>query len=84
MWRQDNAFGYETMDDLEITTEFLQEIAETKSLAVLDDPDRAEELRAALDRLKERASWLGERFERRKTNKRLQQGEHLNLMHQQM
>jgi hypothetical protein len=43
MWRQDNAFGYETMDDLEITTEFLQEVAETKSLAVLDDPDRAGE-----------------------------------------
>ncbi|WP_246707515.1 plasmid pRiA4b ORF-3 family protein [Mesorhizobium sp. NZP2077] len=84
IWRQDNAFGYETMDDLEITTEFLQEVAETKSLAVLDDPDRAEELRAALDRLKERASWLGNRFERRKTNERLQQGEHLNLMHQQM
>ncbi|WP_281024698.1 plasmid pRiA4b ORF-3 family protein [Rhizobium jaguaris] len=57
MWRRDNAFGYETMDDLEITTEFLQEVAETKSLVVLDAPDRAEELRAALDRLKERASW---------------------------
>ncbi|MCW1413727.1 plasmid pRiA4b ORF-3 family protein [Rhizobium sp. 1AS11] len=84
MWRQDNAFGYETMDDLETTTEFLQEAAETKSLAVLDDPDRAEELRGSLERLKERASWLGEHFERRKTNERLQQNEHLNLMHQQM
>lgn len=84
MWRQDNAFGYETMDDLEIATEFLKEVAETKSLAALDDPDRADELRAALERLNERADWLGERFERRKTNARLQQGEHLNLMHQQM
>ncbi|MCW1754170.1 plasmid pRiA4b ORF-3 family protein [Rhizobium aouanii] len=56
MWRQDNAFGYETMDDLEITTEFLQEVAKKKSFAVLDDPDRAEELRASLGRLKERAS----------------------------
>lgn len=72
------------MDDLEITTEFLQEVAETKSLAVFDDPERADELRAALERLNERASWLSERFERRKTNERLQQGEHLNIMHQQM
>ncbi|CLP74782.1 Uncharacterised protein [Mycobacterium tuberculosis] len=72
------------MDALEITTEFLQDVAKTKSLAVLDDPERLEELRAALERLNERACWLGERFERRKTNERLQQGEHLNLMHQQM
>ncbi len=84
MWRQDNAFGYETMDDLVITTEFLQEVTETKSLAMLDDPDRGDELRAALERLKQRASWLGENFERRKTNERLQHGEHLSLMHQQM
>lgn len=82
MWRQDNAFGYETMDDLATTAEFLQKVAETKSLAALDDLDRTE--RAALERLKKRASWLGERFESRKTNERLQQGEHLNLMHQQM
>ncbi|WP_092577459.1 plasmid pRiA4b ORF-3 family protein [Rhizobium lusitanum] len=84
MWRQDNAFGYETMDDLVITTEFLQEVTETKSLAMLDDPDRGDELRAALERLKQRASCLGENFERRKTNERLQRGEHLSLMHQQM
>ena len=84
MWRRDNAFGYETMDDLEIATEFLKEVAETKSLAALADPDRADELHAALERLNERADWLGESFERRKTNERLQQGEHLNLMHQQM
>ncbi|MCY1667332.1 plasmid pRiA4b ORF-3 family protein [Rhizobium sp. SL86] len=84
MWRQDNAFGYETMDDLEITTAFLQDITENKSFAMLNDPDRGEELRAARERLKERASWLGERFERRKANKRLRQGEHLYLMHQQM
>ncbi|WP_336247076.1 plasmid pRiA4b ORF-3 family protein [Allorhizobium ampelinum] len=80
MWRQGNA----TMDDLDITMAFLQEVSEAKSLAVLGGSDRAEELRAALDRLTERASWLGNRFERRKTNERLQQGEHLNLMHQQM
>ncbi|TIN17571.1 MAG: plasmid pRiA4b ORF-3 family protein, partial [Mesorhizobium sp.] len=38
MWRQDNAFGYEMMDDLETAAEFLQEVSETKSLAALDDP----------------------------------------------
>jgi hypothetical protein len=84
MWRQDNAFGYETMDDLEITTEFFQEVVETKSLAMLGDPEREAELRDALERLRERAAWLGERFERRETNERLKQGEHFNLMHQQM
>ncbi|NRP89036.1 hypothetical protein GFPCMMHI_04961 [Ensifer adhaerens] len=84
MWRQDNAFGYEMTGDLVITTQFLQEVTETKSLAMLDDPDRGHELRAALERLKERASWLGENFERRKTNERLQHGERLSLIHQQM
>lgn len=84
MWRQDNAFGYEMMDDLETAAEFLQEVGETKSLAAMNDPDRAEELHATLERLKERASWLGQRFERRKVNERLRQGEYLILMHQQM
>lgn len=84
MWRQDNAFGYEMMDDLETAVEFLKEVSETKSLAALDDPGRAEELRATLERLKERASWLGQPFARRIANERLRQGEHLVLMHQQM
>ena len=44
MWRQDNAFGYEMMEDLETAADFLQEVSETKSLAALDDPGRAEEL----------------------------------------
>lgn len=35
-----------------------REVAETKSIAALDNPDRAEELRATLDGPKERASWL--------------------------
>jgi hypothetical protein len=72
------------MDDLVITTEFLQDITETKPLAMPNDPDRGDELRAALERLRERASWLGENFKRRKTNERLRQDEHLSLMHQQM
>lgn len=84
MWRQDNAFGYEMMDDLETAAEFLQEVSETKSLAALNDPGRAEELRATLERLKEHASWLGQPFVRRKANERLRQGEHLVLMHQQI
>lgn len=49
MWRQDNAFGYEMMDDLKSAAEFLQEVAETKSVAALDDPDRANCARRWID-----------------------------------
>jgi hypothetical protein len=37
IWRQDNAFVYGSMVELEITTELLQEPTETKSIAMLND-----------------------------------------------
>ncbi|WP_245295334.1 hypothetical protein [Manganibacter manganicus] len=72
------------INDLETATEVLQEISEATSFVAFDGPDRAEELRDALERIEERASWLGQPFERRKVSERLRQGEHLILMHQEM
>jgi hypothetical protein len=84
MWRQDNAFGYEMVDDLATTVALFQEISDTKSFAALEDPDRWEEFRETLERIEQRVSWQGQPFERRKVNERLRQGDHLVLMHQQM
>lgn len=84
MWRQDNAFGYEMVDDLATTVALFQEISDTKSFAELEDPDRWEEFRETLERIEQRVSWQGQPFERRKVNERLRQGDHLVLMHQQM
>lgn len=40
IWRQDNAFGYEMMDDLVIAAEFLQEVGETKLSWLSFEPPR--------------------------------------------
>lgn len=48
MSRQDKVFGYEAMNNLEITTAFLHDITETKSLAILNTPDRGEGPRAEM------------------------------------
>lgn len=64
--------------------EFIQEISDTRSFAVLEDPDRVEELRETLFRIEDRKALLGKPFERRKVNERLRQNEHLTLMYQQM
>jgi len=84
MWRQDNAFGYEMVDDLATTVALFQEISDTNSFAMMDEPDRWEEFRETLERIDQRVSWQGQPFERRKVNERLRQGDHLVLVHQQM
>ncbi|WP_245450315.1 plasmid pRiA4b ORF-3 family protein [Chelatococcus asaccharovorans] len=84
MWRRDEVLGLALDEDLVMALEFMQEIGDTRSLAILDDPDRADEFRDLLFRIKVRSDLLGLRFERRKVNERLRQSEHLNLMHQQM
>ncbi|RJT19559.1 hypothetical protein D3227_40285 [Mesorhizobium waimense] len=70
--------------DLATALEFIQEIGDTRSLAILEDPDRAAELQELLFRIEGRAALLGKPFEQRKVNERLRRGEHLTLMHQQM
>lgn len=84
MWQRDEALGPDLHEDLATALEFVTEIGDTGSLAVLDDPDRAGELQELLFRIKGRATLLGQSFERRKVNDRLRQSEHLILMHQQM
>ncbi|RUU72603.1 plasmid pRiA4b ORF-3 family protein [Mesorhizobium sp. M7A.F.Ca.MR.362.00.0.0] len=84
MWQRDEALGPDLHEDLATALEFITEIGDTRSLAVLDDPDRAGELQELLFRIKGRATLLGQSFEERKVNDRLRQSEHLILMHQQM
>ncbi len=78
------AFGYEMVDDLATTVALFQEISDTNSFAMMDDPDRWEEFRETLERIDQRVSWQVQPFERRKVNERLRQGDHLVLVHQQM
>lgn len=84
MRRKDDALGLEMDEDLVTALEFIQEISDTQSLAILEDRDRAAELRELLFRIESREGLLGKPFERQKVNERLRRGEHLTLMHQQM
>lgn len=85
-WTQqlDDALGYGLNDDFATVLEFIQEISDARSFAVLENPDRVEELRETLFRIEDRKALLGKPFERRKVNERLRQDEHLTLMYQQM
>ncbi len=80
----DYVFEPEMYDDLALAANFMEEACRTKSFAAIDDPDRAEELREALGRIEVRASMLGVPFSRKAVNRRLHDGEHLVLMHQQI
>ncbi|TIN00001.1 MAG: hypothetical protein E5Y38_14755 [Mesorhizobium sp.] len=84
MWQRDEALGPDLHEDLATALEFITEFGDTRSLAVLDDPDRAGELQELLFRIKGRTTLLGQSFERLKVNDRLRKSEHLVLMHQQM
>lgn len=84
MRQKGEALGLEMDEDLVTALEFIQEISDTRSLAILEDPDRAAELQELLFRIEDRAALLGKPFERRKVNERLRRAEHFTLMHQQM
>lgn len=71
-------------EDLAIALEFIQEIDDTRSFAIVDEANRKDELQELLFRIKARSDLLGRPFERRKVNERLRQDQHLTLMHQQM
>ncbi|MBA8903875.1 hypothetical protein [Phyllobacterium sp. P30BS-XVII] len=58
-------------DDLAMAAEFLKEISDTQSFALLDDPHRAAELRETLFRIEQRATLLGKSFKQRNVNERL-------------
>ncbi|BBD36375.1 MULTISPECIES: IS1096 element passenger TnpR family protein [Phyllobacteriaceae] len=56
MWQRDEALGPDLHEDLATALQFITEIGDTRSLAVLDDPDRAWELQELLFRIKGRAT----------------------------
>lgn len=76
--------GYGLDNDFATVTEFIKDISDTRSFAVLEDLDRVEELWETLLRIEDRKALLGKPFERRRVNERLRQDEHLTLMYQQM
>jgi hypothetical protein len=82
--RQHEAMRFEAMSDLETMTEVLEEVLRTRTTAALDDPDTRWDFEAALERMRERESFLPVPFSRREVNARLRRGEHRVLMHQQM
>jgi hypothetical protein len=81
--RRHEAVGLEAMDDLDTVTGVLEEVLRTRTTAVLDDPDTRREFEAALERMRERESFLPVPFSRRAVNARFRRGEHRSLMHQQ-
>ena len=82
--QEDETFGLGLDEDLASAIEFIKDISDTQSFAILDDPDRADEFRELLFRIDRRNALLDRTFKRRKVNERLRQKEHLTLMHQQM
>ena len=84
MWQRDETLGLDLDEDLAMALEFMQEISDTRSLAILDDPDQSEELQELLFKIKARSDFLGQPFEWRKVSERLRQDEHLNFMYQQI
>ena len=62
--------------------EVLEEVLRTRATAVLDDSDTRWEFEAALERMRERESFLPVPFSRRQVNARLRRGEHRVFMHQ--
>ena len=63
--------------------EVLEQVLRTCTTAVLDDSDTRREFEAALERMRERESFLPVPFSRREVNARLRRGEHRSLMNQQ-
>jgi hypothetical protein len=84
MRQEDEALGLGLDDDLVTAMEFIKDISDSGSFAVLDDADRADEFRELLFRIGRRNALLGRAFKLRKVNERLRRDEHLTLMHQQM
>ncbi len=81
---QRDAAGLDARNDLDTVAEVLEEVLRTRTTAALDDPDTRWEFEAALERMRERESFLPVPFSRREVNARLRRGEHRVLMHQQM
>jgi len=75
--------GFEALEDLAEIGEVLATIAETRSLAVLDEPENRDRFETAVERMQERERWLPKEFCRIQINDRLRQEEHKRLMHQQ-
>jgi hypothetical protein len=80
---QRDATGLDAMNDLDTVAEVLEQVLRTRTTAALDDPDTRWEFEAALERMRERESFLPVPFSRREVNARLRRGEHRVLMHQQ-
>jgi hypothetical protein len=81
---QRDAAGLDAMNDLNTVAEVLEQVLRTRTTAALDDPDTRWEFEAALERMRERESFLPVPFSRREVNARLRRGEHRVFMHQQM
>jgi hypothetical protein len=84
MRQEDEALGLGLDEDLVTATEFIKDISDSGSFAVLDDADRADEFRELLFRIDRRNALLGRAFKLRKVDERLRRYEYLTLMHQQM
>ena len=83
MDRRHDLWGMDSMEDLSMIVEAIDQILQHGRESVLEDEDRVWELRGALDRSESRQRAKGEVFSRKKINKRLREGEHRILMHQQ-
>jgi Plasmid pRiA4b ORF-3-like protein len=78
-----DAAGLDATNDPDTVAKVLEQVLRTRTTAVLDDSDTRRELEAALERMRERESFLPVPFSRREVNARLRRGEHRSLTHRQ-
>ncbi len=83
MDRRHDLWGMDSLEDLSTIVEAVDQILRHGRKSVLEDEDRTWDLREALDRSGSRQRAKGQAFSRRTVNKRLIEGEHRVLMHQQ-
>lgn len=83
MDRRHDLWGMDSLEDLSTIVEAVDQILRHGRYSVLGDEDKAWDLREALDRSESRQRARGQAFSRRTVNKRLREGEHRVLMHQQ-
>ena len=83
MDRRHDLWGMDSLEDMWTIVEAIGQILLQGRESVLEDEDRVWDLREALNRSESRQRAKGQPFSRRTVNKRLREGEHRVLMHQQ-
>lgn len=80
--RRHDSLSWEALEDLGTMVEILSPIALERRFEILDDEETRWRLEHAIDRTQARERAKGKPFSRRRVDRRLRHGEHVEFMHQ--